>query len=133
VPALGRDDTGPRPAHVNPEWHAQIKAAQTARVQAELAARREASARAYPVTDAEIALYGTQHRDPGTSAAEHEPLLAAPTEHDDPRAPETTSEYHARMQSYAQWQPEAHPEASTEPETSHEAHSDTPDHTEIEL
>jgi hypothetical protein len=45
-------------AHVDPDWWAQVKAAQTASVQAGKAARREASARAIPVTDAEIALYG---------------------------------------------------------------------------
>ena len=63
------DKTGPQPAHVDPEWHAQIKAAQTASVQADKAARREASARACPVTDAEIALYG-HHQDPDRYAPE---------------------------------------------------------------
>ena len=43
---------------MDPAWWAQVKAAQTASVQAGKAARREASARAIPVTDAEIALYG---------------------------------------------------------------------------
>jgi conjugative relaxase-like TrwC/TraI family protein len=50
-------------AHVDPAWWAQIKAGQAASVQAGKAARREASARAIPVTDAEIALYGTGHQD----------------------------------------------------------------------
>ena len=52
---------------------------------------------------------------PENRAAEPEPLLAAPTEHDDPDAHETSSQYHARMQSYARWQPESHPEATAGP------------------
>jgi conjugative relaxase-like TrwC/TraI family protein len=120
-------DQGPEPAHVDPAWHAQIKAAQTAAVEADRAARREASARACPVTDAEIALYGADRHDPATRAAEHEPVLAAPTELDDPDAHETTSEYHARMQSYAQWQPETHPEATAEIDAKPEARPDEPD------
>lgn len=111
TPILEWDEPDPQAAHVDPEWHAQISAAQTARVQADKAARREASARACPVTDAEIALYGAHHH---LAAAEREPLLTAPAGHD---AHETTSQYHARMQSYAQWQPETHPEATTEMDT----------------
>ena len=42
----------------------QIKAAQAASVQAGKAARRQASARAIPVTDTEIALYGTGRQMP---------------------------------------------------------------------
>ncbi len=79
-PVLEWDETGPQPAHVDPAWHARIKAEQTAAVQAGKAARREASARACPVTDAEIALYGTRHQDPEPQAdTAPEPLLAAPT------------------------------------------------------
>jgi conjugative relaxase-like TrwC/TraI family protein len=55
-------------AHVDPAWWAQIKAEQTARVEADRAARREASARAIPVTDAEIALYGRRARRPRHAA-----------------------------------------------------------------
>ena len=115
-------------AHVDPAWWAQLKAEQTARVQIAKAARRETAARAIPVTDAEIALYGTEHHDarPATDL-EPEPLLAAPTEHDDPVAHETSSQYHARMQSYAQWQPENHPETTAEPDTAPEAHDAEPD------
>jgi conjugative relaxase-like TrwC/TraI family protein len=43
---------------MDPARWAEIKAAQTASVEADKAARREASARAVPVTDAEIARYG---------------------------------------------------------------------------
>ena len=107
-------------------WHAQISAEQTARVQAEKAARREASARACPITDAEIALYGAQHHDL-TAEAEREALLTAPTGHDEPGAHETTGQYHARMQSYAQWQPAAHPEANAETTARPEARPDEPD------
>ena len=120
----GTPDTGT--GHVDPAWHAQISAEQTARVQAEKAARREASARACPVTDAEIALYGAQHHDLAAEAG-REPLLTAPTRHDEPDAHETTSQYHARMQSYAQWQPEAHPEANAEAAARPEARPDEPD------
>ena len=122
------DTPDPDAGHVDPAWHAQIKAEQTARVQADKAARREASARAYPVTDTEIARYGAHHA--LAAEAEHEPLLTAPTEHDDPAAAETPGQYHARMQSYAQWQPENHPEANVEP--AREGQADTPDHGEIE-
>jgi conjugative relaxase-like TrwC/TraI family protein len=125
------DTPDPGAGHVDPAWHARIRAEQTARVQADKAARREASARAYPVTDAEIALYGTHRHDPATPAAGREPLLAAPTGHDDPDAHETPGQYHARMQSYAQWQPETHPEANVEP--AREAQADTLGHGEIEL
>ena len=119
-------EAGPDTGHVDPAWWAQIKAEQTARVQIAKAARREAAARAIPVTDAEIALYGTRHHEPETHDAEPEPLLAAPTEHDDPDAHETSSQYHARMQSYAQWQPENHPEATAGP-AAPEAHDAEPD------
>lgn len=44
--------------HIDPAWHAQIKAAQTARVEADKAARAEASVRACPVTGAELERYG---------------------------------------------------------------------------
>ena len=117
---------GPDTGHVDPAWWAQIKAEQTARVQIAKAARRETAARAIPVTDAEIALYGTRHHEPEDRAAEPEPLLAAPTEHDDPDAHETSSQYHARMQSYARWQPETHPEATAGP-AAPEAHDAEPD------
>ena len=120
-------EAGPDTAHVDPAWWAQIKAEQTARVQIAKAARRETAARAIPVTDAEIALYGTRHHEPETRAAEPEPLLAAPTEHDDPGAHETSSQYYARMQSYARWQPETHPEATAGPATAPEAHHAEPD------
>ena len=117
---------GPDTGHVDPAWWAQIKAEQTARVQIAKAARRETAARAIPVTDAEIARYGTRHHEPENRAAEPEPLLAAPTEHDDPDAHETSSQYHARMQSYARWQPETHPEATAGP-AAPEAHDAEPD------
>ena len=120
-------EAGPDTAHVDPAWWAQIKAEQTARVQIAKAARRETAARAIPVTDAEIALYGTRHHEPENRAAEPEPLLAAPTEHDDPGAHETSSQYYARMQSYARWQPESHPEATAGPATAPEAHDAEPD------
>ena len=120
-------EAGPDTAHVDPAWWAQIKAEQTARVQIAKAARRETAARAIPVTDAEIALYGTRHQDAETRAAEPEPLLAAPTEHDDPSAHETSSQYYARMQSYARWQPESHPEATAGPTAAPEAHPAEPD------
>ena len=65
---------------------------------------------------------------PGPVAdTEPEPLLAAPTEHDDPVAHETSSQYYARMQSYARWQPESHPEATAGPDTAPEAHDAEPD------
>ena len=118
---------GPDTGHVDPAWWAQIKAEQTARVQIAKAARRETAARAIPVTDAEIARYGTRHHEPENRAAEPEPLLAAPTEHDDLDAHETSSQYHARMQSYARWQPEIHPEATAGPATAPEAHHAEPD------
>jgi conjugative relaxase-like TrwC/TraI family protein len=117
---------GPDTGHVDPAWWAQIKAEQTARVQIAKAARRGTAARAIPVTDAEIARYGTRHHEPENRAAEPEPLLAAPTQHDDPDAHETSSQYHARMQSYAQWQPETHPEATAGP-AAPEAHDPEPD------
>jgi hypothetical protein len=56
-------EADPETAHVDPAWWAQIKTGQAASVQAGKAARREASARAIPVTDAEIALYGPWHHD----------------------------------------------------------------------
>jgi hypothetical protein len=58
-----RPEANQETAHVDPAWWAQVKAAQTASVQAGKAARREASARAIPVTDAEIALYGAGRQD----------------------------------------------------------------------
>ena len=120
-------EAGHDTAHVDPAWWAQIKAEQTARVQIAKAARHETAARAIPVTDAEIALYGTRHPEPENRGAEPEPLLAAPTEHDDPGAHETSSQYYARMQSYARWQPESHPEATAGPATAPEAHHAEPD------
>ena len=120
-------EAGHDTAHVDPAWWAQIKAEQTARVQIAKAARHETAARAIPVTDAEIALYGTRHHEPEHRRAEPEPLLAAPTEHDDPGAHETSSQYYARMQSYARWQPESHPEATAGPATAPEAHHAEPD------
>ena len=133
-------EAGPDTAHVDPAWWAQIKAEQTARVQIAKAARRETAARAVPVTDAEIALYGTRHQDAGyahpagvpgvpepAADTEREPLLAAPTEHHDPSAHETSSQYYARMQSYARWQPESHPEATAGPTAAPEAHPAEPD------
>ena len=121
-------EAGPDTAHVDPAWWAQIKAEQTARVQIAKAARHETAARAIPVTDAEIALYGTRHQDarPGADT-EPEPLLAAPTEHGDPVAHETSSQYYAQMQSYARWQPESHPEATAGPGAAPEAHDAEPD------
>ena len=120
---------GPDTAYVDSAWWAQIKAEQTARVQIAKAARRETAVRAIPVTDAEIALYGTWHQDAGPVAdTEPEPLLAAPTVEDgEPVAHETSSQYYARMQSYARWQPESHPEATAEPDTAPEAHDAEPD------
>jgi hypothetical protein len=120
------DTPEPDVGHVDPAWHAQVKAEQTARVQADKTARREAAARAYPVTDTEIALYGPRRHDLAAQA-EREQLLTAPTERDDPDAHETTGQYHARMQSYAQWQPETHPEATVEAPAKPEARPDEPD------
>jgi flagellar biosynthesis GTPase FlhF len=104
---------GQEAAHVDRASWARAKAAQTAAVEAGKAASREAAARAVPVTDAEIALYGTQADGPG----QHE----------------TPGQYHARLQSYAQWQPEAHPEAAAELGAPPEARAGTPEHAEIEL
>ena len=133
-------EAGPDTAHVDPAWWAQVKAEQTARVQIAKAARRETAARAIPVTDAEIALYGTRHQDAGyahpagvpgvpepAADTEREPLLAAPTEHHDPSVRETGSQYYARMQSYARWQPESHPEATAGPTAAPESHPAEPD------
>ena len=62
---------------MDPAWWAQIKAGQAASVQADKSARREASARAIPVTDTEIALYGAGHQDAAgdrqASPPEHPP------------------------------------------------------------
>ena len=90
---------------MDPAWWAQVKAAQAATVQAGKAARREASARAIPVTDTEITLYGPGHQDvdgisqsspperppqaedgPGTETAHEARPLDAATEHDRPDA-----------------------------------------------
>jgi hypothetical protein len=122
-------EAGPDTAHVDPAWWAQIKTEQTARVQIAKAARRETAARAVPVTDAEIALYGTRRQDAGPVAdTEPEPLLAAPTVEDgEPVTHETRSQYHARRQSYARWQPETHPEATAGPAAAPEAHDTEPD------
>jgi hypothetical protein len=74
---------------VDPAWWAQIKAGQTARVQAGKAACREASARAIPVTDAEIALYGAGHQD-ADSASRPQPPGRQPQAEDSPETvPET--------------------------------------------
>jgi hypothetical protein len=51
-------EAGQEISHVDPVLAAEWKAAQTAQAEADKAARREASARTIPVTDAEIARYG---------------------------------------------------------------------------
>jgi len=110
-------------------WHALPVGWEQLDYTAFLERRRQliARVRAIPVTDAEIALYGTLHHGTQTNAAEPEPLLAAPTEHDDLGAHETSSQYYARMQSYARWQPESHLEATAEPAAAPEAHDTEPD------
>ncbi|MGH3262763.1 MAG: hypothetical protein ACRDNS_12265, partial [Trebonia sp.] len=122
------DTPEPAASHVDQARWAQFKAEQTAAVEADKAARREAAAR--PVIDPETALYGAQHH-AQAAEAEREPLLAASAGHDDPGPHETTSEYHARMQSYAQWQPETHPEAN--PEHARDAQAAAAEHDAIEL
>ena len=125
-------------AHVAPAWWAQIKAEQAASVQAGKAARREASARAIPVTDAEIALYaagpgqprlpkrGPQAGHSPETAPETEPPRTEAATGDDPDAHITEAEeaarrfaderasrqarsgYAARISRQAEAQPEAH-------------------------
>ena len=87
-------EAGPDTAHVDPAWWAQIKAEQTARVQIAKAARHETAARAIPVTDAEIALYGTRHQDAGYAHRQVYPGTRPPTpnvNHSSPRPPNTTT------------------------------------------
>ena len=65
---VAETSTQPRPFPViDPAEAARWRAEQTAQVEADKQARREASARACPVTDAEIAKYGAQ-REPEASA-----------------------------------------------------------------
>ena len=58
VQAEAEPEAGHVPERLTPERWAELKAAQTASVEADRQARAEASARAMPVTDEEIARYG---------------------------------------------------------------------------
>jgi conjugative relaxase-like TrwC/TraI family protein len=57
-------ETGPEPAHVDPEAAAAQKAAQSGQVAAEREARHEAAARHTPVTGAEVAAYSVPQPEP---------------------------------------------------------------------
>ena len=75
---------------IDPAEHARLRAEQTARVEADRQARAEASARACPVTDAEMARYGTQQPEPEPeaeavpewAAVERERVRAIQAEHE---------------------------------------------------
>ena len=69
--AATADREDPSMPSTDPAEYARLKAEQTARVEADRQARAEASARACPVTDAEMARYGTRQPEPEPEA---EPL-----------------------------------------------------------
>jgi hypothetical protein len=116
TPVLQQDEAGPGPVHVDPAWPAQIKASQAAAVEAGKAARREASARAYPVTDAEIIQYGARRQTHELHALSMFSNMLDSRRIDEEAQRQARSDYAARTASQAQHQAQA----STAPETHHD-------------
>jgi conjugative relaxase-like TrwC/TraI family protein len=110
------------PAMDPAEW-TRLKAQQTAQVEAGRQARREASARLTPVTDAEIARYGADHQpeasagpepEPDTGMAEVRQSVDAAAEAG-ARAPDREAERVAEINAVGENEPTAH-ERQAEPE-----------------